>query len=77
MFERAVKHYVKCSSNCKNLEYTFARAESRREFLKFYMSASTLVSSPPEIDNRDLVRNVYYSRASDAQHSLLQILILF
>lgn len=33
MFERAVKHYVERSSNSKNLEYTFARAESRREFI--------------------------------------------
>lgn len=35
VFERAVKGYVARSSNAKNLENTFARAESRREFLKF------------------------------------------
>ena len=58
VFERAVKHYVERSSNSKNLEYTFARAESRREFLRFYMSASIPVSSPREIDDSDLVRNV-------------------
>ena len=34
-FERAVKGYVERSSNSKNLEYTFAKAECRREFLKF------------------------------------------
>ena len=35
-FERAVKKYVERSSNCKNLESTFAVAECRREFLKFF-----------------------------------------
>ena len=34
-FERAVKSYTQRSSNSKNLENTFARAECRREFLKF------------------------------------------
>ena len=34
-FERAVKMYVQRSSNSKNLELTFAKAECRREFLKF------------------------------------------
>ena len=38
VFERAVKHYIECSSNSKNLEYTFARIECCREFLKFYGS---------------------------------------
>ena len=37
-FERALKNYIERSSNCKNLEYTFAKAESRREFLKFHCS---------------------------------------
>lgn len=35
VFERAVKGYIERSSNSKNLEFTFARAECRREFLKF------------------------------------------
>ena len=34
VFERAVKGYVKRSSNCKGIEATFACAESQREFLK-------------------------------------------
>ena len=34
-FERAVKGYIQRSSNAKNLEHTFARAECRREYLKF------------------------------------------
>ena len=34
-FERAVKGYKQRSSNSKHLEYTYARAECRREFLKF------------------------------------------
>ena len=33
-FERAVKRYVSISSNHKNIEITFARAELRREVLK-------------------------------------------
>ena len=32
--ERAVKKYVKQSHNCKGVEVTFSKAESRREFLK-------------------------------------------
>lgn len=32
--ERAVKHYVKKSHNCKGIERTFASSEARREFLK-------------------------------------------
>ena len=34
-FERAVKGYTQRPSNAKNLEHTFARAESRKEFLRF------------------------------------------
>ena len=34
VFERAVKGYVKRSSNCKGIEATFATAEAQREFLK-------------------------------------------
>ena len=36
VFERAVHTYVERSSNKKNLEATFAKAESRRELLKFF-----------------------------------------
>lgn len=35
VFERAVKGYIERSSNSKNLEFTYARAECRREYLKF------------------------------------------
>jgi len=34
VFERAVKHYVQRSHNCKAVECTFAKAETRREYLK-------------------------------------------
>lgn len=34
-FERAVKGYTQRPSNAKNLEHTFARAECRKEFLRF------------------------------------------
>lgn len=34
-FERAVKGYTQRSSNAKNLEHTFAKAECRKEFLRF------------------------------------------
>ena len=33
--ERAVNKYVERTSNGKNIEHTFARAEALREFLKF------------------------------------------
>ena len=60
-FERAVKSYVDRSSNSKNLEYTFAHGESRREFLKF--SSNFLrerIEDPPMTDSdslNSLVRN--------------------
>ena len=41
VFERAVHRYVEKSSNNKNLEYTFAKAECRRELLKFCQSRSS------------------------------------
>lgn len=34
VFERAVKGYIKRSSNCKGIEPTFATAEAQQEFLK-------------------------------------------
>jgi len=36
VFERAVKGYIKRSSNCRGIEKTFAFTEARREFLKPY-----------------------------------------
>lgn len=35
-FERAVRKYIENSTNKKNIEQTFANAEARREFLKFF-----------------------------------------
>ena len=34
VYERAVSHYIATSSNKKNIELTFAKAEARRELLK-------------------------------------------
>ena len=36
VFERAVKHYIKSCTNCKEVESTFSKAESRREYLKSF-----------------------------------------
>lgn len=44
VFERAVHTYVERSSNKKNLEFTFSKAESRREFLKFLSNGE--ISTP-------------------------------
>ncbi|XP_031555294.1 uncharacterized protein LOC116292172 isoform X2 [Actinia tenebrosa] len=49
VFERAVKGYIKRSSNCKGIEKTFAFAESRREFLKPYTEKKDEVG---KIDNK-------------------------
>ena len=60
-FERAVKSYVDRSSNSKNLEYTFAHAESRREFLKFNSIFSRDRTEETESDTLDtLVRKCLY-----------------
>lgn len=37
-FERAVQRYVKTKSNCKNIECSYAKRESRRELLKHLTS---------------------------------------
>lgn len=60
VFERAVKYYIEHSSNSKNLEYTFARAECRREFLKFYGPQQTsMVEGLSTPDPSNLVRHMY------------------
>ena len=43
VFERAVKGYVKRSSNCKGIEATFATAEGQREYLKSLEETDTYV----------------------------------
>ena len=48
IFERAVRSYVERSSNKKNLEMTFAKAESRKELLKF-SSQPSLTISPSQL----------------------------
>ena len=47
-FERAVKRYVSISSNHKNIEITFARAELRRDVLKVLSLKSQEVDSETE-----------------------------
>ena len=39
-FEQVVNKYIEWSSNKKNIEHTFAKAESQREFLKFFREQS-------------------------------------
>ena len=39
-FERAVHGYIERSSNQKNLELTFAKAENRKELLKFLFDSA-------------------------------------
>lgn len=45
LFERAVKKYIERSSNKKGIEHTFATAEARREFLKFFRGSQAQVQS--------------------------------
>jgi len=48
-FERAVKHYMKQSSNRKHIEKSFARRESQREFLKFQQDLNLISSQRPRV----------------------------
>ena len=48
-FERAVKRYVKQSSNRKHIEKSFARRESQREFLKFQQDLNLISSQRPRV----------------------------
>lgn len=50
VYERAVHTYIDQSSNMKNLELTFAKAQSRRELLKFMLIESSY-SMQDEDDN--------------------------
>ena len=54
VFERAVHTYIERSSNKKNLELTFARAQSRRELLKF------LPTKDDCIQERSLQQVIYF-----------------
>lgn len=57
VFERAVHHYVEKSSNKKNLELTFAKAESRRELLKFRTCCPSTAICCHDGDCQKQVRN--------------------
>lgn len=46
VYERAVSHYIATSSNKKNIELTFAKAEARRELLKSLNSKVNLPVQP-------------------------------
>jgi hypothetical protein len=48
--ERAVRRYVNQSSNCKNIEATFASTEVRRECLKAARENETVVTDPCKVD---------------------------
>lgn len=48
--ERAVQRYVSQSSNCKNIEATFAGTEIRREVLKVKSEMCTPFPSPSKVD---------------------------
>ena len=45
VYERAVSHYIATSSNKKNIELTFAKAEARRELLKSLKSKVNIPSA--------------------------------
>jgi len=57
-FERAVEGYTQRSSNAKHLEYTFARSECRREFLKFLdCNSDSITAAPNDHEAVHSVRN--------------------
>ena len=57
--ERAVRRYVGQSSNCKNIECTFASSECRREFIKMLREQECEVYDP-HCANEDLVGAYLY-----------------
>ena len=54
--ERAVKRYINQSSNCKNIECTFASSESRRESLKVMKEKDDQIPNKDHF-NENLVSN--------------------
>ncbi|KAK3730443.1 hypothetical protein QZH41_012645 [Actinostola sp. cb2023] len=62
-FERAVKRYVRQSSNKKHIEKSFARRESQREFIKF----RKLMKQIPSLRSR---RNLKFDRVKVTASSL-------
>lgn len=58
-FERAVHNYVERSSNSKNLELTFAKAESRREVLKFLLPENTSTECKYHVNSNGCLEQVY------------------
>ena len=71
VYERAVSHYIATSSNKKNIELTFAKAEARRELLK---SLKRKVNLPehPRSGKSDRVR-VCASSLSEAKELSLEL----
>jgi len=66
-FERAVKRYVRQSSNKKHIEKSFARRESQREFIKF----RKLMKQIPSLRSR---RNLKFDRVKVSGSVILYIL---
>ena len=56
--ERTVRRYVKQSSNCKNIECTFAASESRREFI-IMKSGQVGQGMQPTMCKRAVGRNTF------------------
>lgn len=58
VYERAVHTYIDRSSNMKNLELTFAKAQSRRELLKFMLNGNSY--SRQDEDHDQQIENVNF-----------------
>ena len=59
-FERAVHTYVERSSNKKHMELTFAKAESRRELLKFLLTENAYIECEYHQSLNGCLEQVWY-----------------
>ena len=70
LHEHAVKHYVRKSHNCKGIEASFAKSESRREFLKGAEDRINPKHINPGKCNIPLVRLIFIFQWADSTKSL-------
>ena len=63
-FERVIKCYTNRASNCKNVEHTFARAECRREYMKFCF---------PDQDSQELCMDICLNPEEMVKFSLCRL----
>jgi len=79
-FERAVKRYVRQSTNKKYVEKSFAKRETQREFLRFFQDTNRVNCIRPEKNinvDKEKVGAIFFSLLVLLRVPLSQVLLCF